>query len=202
MHGPKPIKLNSREKRFLASHEIDPSSVMDFRGSNKAEAHEIAKSLGMEVIYWIPCNNCGSNLRTRNSACIECNRSALTRQRRHSAPGYCYLAYSPSTGLCKVGSSKTMKRRLPNLRTHRYAGASDWEELGRGWVQKSGQIENEIRSKMGGLSADIEYNNDGAWHKSIEAVKIDPKTAWWHFIRILNRNGASEIYKSKQLSLK
>ena len=189
------IKLSATQRKTLERYEVDHSTVMDFRPLSLSRAKVLAKSLDIEVIFWHPCKHCNSNIRTRNGDCINCRGGSLEFQRRHNRRGFCYLVHSPSTGQCKVGISSTMDRRIANLRAHRYAGANDWEEVGRGFVENCGEVEKDIRMKMGGVPNKSQYSNDGNWHESTEAVFIDVNTAWWHFIRGLRRHRAVDVEK-------
>lgn len=143
--------LTNDEKSFLAHHNMSVDDVFDGRGLPKDEIKARTKELGKKIYIGSPCSKGGHRLRTRSGGhCVQCNTSQIAYSSRHSESGYVYIAASLKQRLIKVGITKSISERDESLSVpgYKYAGLDDLRMLFWAKVEKYGEVESKVHSKL------------------------------------------------------
>jgi hypothetical protein len=186
--------LTDKEYVFLVSQKILPSQLFDARGRPPTTWGEDAKSQGLMFGLCEPCS-AGHRLRNRSGQCIECNTARIAYIRRHSTPGFVYIASSRVGKLHKVGSCYDIEQRQQRLNYDSYAGCNDWKIIAYSRSQSMGTLEFEIHRALTKEKVERTYEKSGSIYTTRESfvnlkkvwqayrtatTKLDPKDKWQH----------------------
>jgi hypothetical protein len=123
-----------------------------------------------------PCLAAGHTIRTRAGHCAQCDTARIAFQRRHSSPGFVYVAASPRLRLHKVGSSKNALQRLATLNHCGYGGTSDWSLIDQIYSDNAGQTEFNVHTQLERFRHPVRYQRDGSWVECREIFKTSATT--------------------------
>jgi hypothetical protein len=169
--------LSDEEKRFLTQHGIPTKDVLDVRSVRRREWEPQAKTRGVYIVLGSPCGRAGHRLRTRAGHCAQCDPKKIAFQKRHSATGFVYVAFSVAQKLVKIGSTSSINTRGRTLRNQEYAGANDWRIRRWARVKNMGKVENDAHSLLKGSSSPRAYQKDGRPQQAAEVYRCHPLEA-------------------------
>ncbi len=150
-------KLTKDQILFLEKHGIALDQVFDASGMRRAEYKAAMKERGYLIAIGVnPCR-AGHTMKTRAFSCPECDPARLEYLRRYRQPGYVYFARSSSTGLKKIGISKSPKSRIAQSNVHGLGMVSDWKILRADYCKEAGVVEQKILSVMRDYLVNIDY---------------------------------------------
>ena len=186
--------LTDSEYVFLVSQKILPTQLFDARGRPATSWNDEAKSLGFLFGLGEPCF-AGHRIRIRSGHCIQCDTSRIAYIRRHSAPGFVYVASSRAGKIHKVGSCSDIDQRQQRLNYDAYAGCNDWKIIAYSRSQSMGSLEFEIHRSLDKEKIERTYDKSGSTYTTREAfgnlrkvwqayraatTKVDAKDKWQH----------------------
>ena len=166
-----------QEIDFLKAQRIPESLIFHGGGLPKRLYKQIMKELGAILITGAsPCKAAGHTIRTRAGHCAQCDTANIAFQRRHSSPGFVYIATSPRLGLHKVGSSKDVNKRLYSLNRFGYGGSDDWSLVDQVYSATAGKTEFNVHAQLEQFRHPIRYQRDGSWVECREIFKASATT--------------------------
>jgi hypothetical protein len=168
------MSLTDEEIQFLRWHNLSQEDVYDGRHQSKRSREAAAKSTGKDLILVrtsSACRAAGHRIKTRAGHCFQCDPLNLVYLRRHSTPGYVYVAGSLSGRAIKIGTAGDIPQRERQLRAERYAGFADWEVLFSIQVREAGRVEHDAASRVPGQRVFRNYVKDGYSQTAIEVIK-------------------------------
>jgi hypothetical protein len=193
------MNLTPRELAFLSHHRIDEDDIYDARGTRPRDWTSIARDQGYDFVLVDPYD-CGHRLRTRANACIECKHHNIAFVRRERQNGWVYLACLPRKGIIKVGCTKDPLEREQSLREQGYGQSIDWRFFAAAEVDGMGRVERDILRVIPGDRIAGTYLNRHNGQMCRELIKCRPTTAYWHFIRVVNRKSGRNVWKRTDIS--
>lgn len=166
-----------QEIAFLNSQRIPESLVFHCGGLPKRLYTPIMEKLGAILVTGAsPCQAASHTIRTRAGHCAQCDTARIAFQRRHSSPGFVYIAASPKLGLHKVGSSTDVAKRLVTLSRLGYGGADDWYLIDQLFSANSGETEFNVHSRLDKFRYPVRYQRDGSWIECREIFRASGGT--------------------------
>ena len=166
-----------QEIAFLNSQHIPESLVFHSGGLPKRLYKPIMEDLGAILVTGAsPCHASGHTIRTRAGHCAQCDTARIAFQRRHSSPGFVYVAASPKLGLHKVGSSTDVVKRLCTLNNCGYGGADDWYLIDQLFSANAGETEFNVHAQLDKFRYPVRYQRDGSWVECREIFRTSSTT--------------------------
>lgn len=158
------MALSAGQKAFLGEHGIPLSMVFNAKGMPSSRYKPIMKAGDFLVAYGVtPCGRGGHTLRTRYGHCVQCNTKDIAYIRRHSEPGYVYLAHSKLKNLVKVGASTDPNVRERSLNGYAYGGASDWVVIEQFHTKDYAKHEHLAHQRLAAHRTSGKYFDHGGW---------------------------------------
>ena len=166
-----------QEIAFLKSQRIPESLVFHGGGLPKRLYRPIMEELGAILVTGAsPCQAASHTIRTRSGHCAQCDTARIAFQRRHSSPGFVYIAASPKLGLHKVGSSTNVANRLVTLSHLGYGGADDWYLIDQLFSANAGETEFNVHSRLDKFRYPVRYQREGSWVECREIFRTSGAT--------------------------
>lgn len=166
-----------QEIAFLKAQRIPESLVFHGGSLPKRLYRPLMQELGAILITGAsPCLAAGHTIRTRAGHCAQCDTARIAFQRRHSSPGFVYVAASPRLRLHKVGSSKNALQRLATLNHCGYGGTSDWSLIDQIYSDNAGQTAFNVHTQLERFRHPVRYQRDGSWVECREIFKTSATT--------------------------
>lgn len=166
------MKLTADELAFLKKYNLSPNDVYDGRNQSQVRRKMEAERLGKILVLGSPCSKAGHRLRMRAGHCFQCDPKKLAFQKRHSEPGYVYIAGSLSGRLIKIGTTEfNLRQRHLKLRWESYGGLSDWELLFWAKVNEGGRVEQSALTNLEGYRVMKKYTKDGMSQVAVELLQ-------------------------------
>lgn len=160
--------LTASELRFLRSQGLCPDDVMDVRHMPQRMWFREIKERGKTIALGSRCRKAGHRLRSKKGHCVQCDTKILAFASRFNLRQYLYIAGSLHARLIKIGVSKDLRQRLRQIRAERHGDARDWEVIYAVEIERAGEIEDRVLSRLGRYSIDSHYWKDGVLRQSIE----------------------------------
>lgn len=158
------MALSAGQKAFLGEHGIPLSMVFNAKGMPSSRYKPIMKAGEFLVAYGVtPCGRGGHTLRTRYGHCVQCDTKHIAYIRRHSEPGYVYLAHSKSKNMVKIGASIDPNVRESHLNSYAYGGASDWVVIESIFTKNHAKHEHLAHQHLAAHRTSGEYFDRGGW---------------------------------------
>jgi hypothetical protein len=155
-------RLTSEQQRFLNDQRVPLSRVFDATGMTQSQYTTAMKALEFDVAIGVkPCAKAGHTLRTRYGHCVQCGTHNLAFLKRYDDPGDVYVASSSSTGLVKIGTSKSASQRISMLSGEGYGGGSDWSLRFHSYCQRAGRVEFIAQRKLQHIRRNASYLKAG-----------------------------------------
>lgn len=168
------MPFTDEELRFLGWHNLSREDVYDGRYQSKRSREAAAKEAGKDLILVrssAACRAAGHRIKTRAGHCFQCDPLKLVYLRRHSTPGYVYVAGSLSGRVIKIGTAKDIPQRANKLRAEQYAGFGDWRILFSIRVSEAGKVEHDASARVPGRRNFRSYFKDGVEQTAIEVLQ-------------------------------
>lgn len=166
-----------QEIAFLKAQRIPESLVFHGGSLPKRLYRPLMQELGAILITGAsPCQAAGHTIRTRAGHCAQCDTARIAFQRRHSSPGFVYVAASPRLRLHKVGSTNNVSKRLGTLNHCGYGGTSDWGLIDQVYSNNAGQTEFNVHAQLEQFRHPVRYQRDGSWVECREIFKASATT--------------------------
>ena len=166
-----------QEIAFLQAQRIPESLVFHSGGLPKRLYKPIMRELeAILVTGTTPCAAAGHTIRTRAGHCAQCDTARIAFQRRHSSPGFVYVAVSKRLGLHKVGSCLNVSRRLTALNSCGYGSTSDWEVVDQIYSSNAGQTEFEVHALLDPYRSPVRYLRENSWVECRETFRTSSAT--------------------------
>ncbi|WP_374426279.1 GIY-YIG nuclease family protein [Tabrizicola sp.] len=191
--------LSDSEYVFLVSQKILPSQLFDARGRNATSWGDEAKSQGYLFGLGIPCLS-GHRIRLRSGHCCQCDTSRIAYIRRHSAPGFVYIASSTTGKIHKVGSCSDIAERQTRLNYDSYAGFDDWKIIAFAKSQSMGAVEFDIHRALEDERIDRSYKKSGSTYIAREVFK-DLRKVWSAYRTATLKIDAKEKWQIRNIML-
>jgi len=161
-------ELTTEELAFLRSQGLGPDDVFDARWMSQARWFREIKEAGKTVALGNPCRKAGHRLRSRKGHCVQCDTKILAFAGRYDLKQYLYVAGSLSARLIKIGVCKDLLQRIRQICAERHGDARDWEVIYAVEIDRAGEIEDRILSRLGRYAIDSHYWKNGFLQQSIE----------------------------------
>jgi hypothetical protein len=187
------------EIRFLARHGFGPEDVYDGRHESKTSREAAAKSAGKDLVLVrrsAACRAAGHRIKTRAGHCFQCDPLKIVYLRRHSSPGYVYVAGSLSRRVIKIGTASDIPQRARQLRAERYAGFADWVVLFSIEASEAGKVEHDASARVEGRRVFSPYFKDGVEQTAIEVLECSFSAAAKAVKESLGPTDTAEPWKS------
>jgi len=166
-----------QEIAFLKSQRIPESLVFHGGGLPKKLYKPIMEELGAILVTGTsPCHAAGHTIRTRAGHCAQCDTARIAFQRRHSSPGFVYVAVSAKLGLYKVGSSTDTVKRVKMLNHCGYGGAADWNLIDQVFSPNAGETEFRVHAQLEQFRYPVRYQHEGSWVECREIFRTSGTT--------------------------
>jgi hypothetical protein len=160
--------LTESELRFLRSQCLGPDDVMDVRHMPQWMWFQEIKERGKTIALGSRCRKAGHRLRSTKGHCVECDTKILAFASRFNLKQYLYIAGSLRARLIKIGVCKDLGQRIRQICAERHGDARDWEVIYAVEIERAGEIEDRVLSRLGQYSIYSHYWKDGVLQQSIE----------------------------------
>jgi T5orf172 domain len=163
--------LTESELRFLRSQGLGPDDVMDVRHMSQWHWFQRIKEEGKSIALGSKCRKAGHRLRSTKGHCVQCDTKVLAFAGRFNLKQYLYIAGSLKARLIKIGVCKDLSQRLRQICAERHGDARDWEVLYAVEIERAGELEDRVLTRLGQYSIYSTYWKDGVIQQSIELRK-------------------------------
>lgn len=160
--------LTPAELAFLRSQNLTSDDVFDARWMTQARWFREIKEAGKTVALGSPCRKAAHRLRSRKGHCVQCDTKILAFAGRYDLKQCLYIAGSLSARLIKIGVCKDLLQRIRQICTERHGDARDWEIIYAVEIDRAGEIEERVLSRLGRYAIDSQYWKNGFLQQSIE----------------------------------
>lgn len=190
------MKFNPDELDFLKRLGIRHEEVHDGRNQSQAHRRIEAERLGKILVLGPPCQAAQHRLRTRAGHCVQCDPKKLAYQRRHTSPGFVYIAGSKSGKVLKIGTANDIDQRHRQLCAERYGELGDWVVLFHMKVDEGGRIEQAALSQLKKFITVRNYTKDGTVQKAAEILRCGFASTLMAVSDAIGDNERSELWMS------
>ena len=197
--GGRQLVITGDEVQLLSRHGFHSFDVLWVGDQRPRDWKVAAKESGFDLVL-VESSRCGHRLKTRTNSCFECNPQSIKRLQRHYRAGTVYIAYAEEVSLLKVGSTENIDIRMKTLRNQGYGEVNDWRLIAAADVSCAGKIETQLLNMLPGERREAGYLNRHNGQRSRELIKCAPRTAWWHFVRLINRVNGRIKFKHAELT--
>lgn len=162
------MDLTPTELAFLRSQGLTADDVMDVRYMPQWLWFQRIKEEGKTIALGSRCRKAGHRLRSTKGHCVQCDTKVLAFAGRFNLKQYVYIAGSLHARLIKIGVCKDLNQRIRQICTERHGDARDWEVIYAVEIERAGEIEDRVLSRLGRYSINSHYWKDGVLQQSIE----------------------------------
>jgi hypothetical protein len=160
--------LTASELKFLRSQGLGPNDVMDVRHLPQWMWFQEIKERGKTIALGSRCRKAGHRLRSTKGHCVQCDTKILAFASRFNLKQYLYIAGSLDARLIKIGVCKDLGQRIRQICAERHGDARDWEVIYAVEIERAGEIEAGVLSRLRQYSICSHYWKDGMLQQSIE----------------------------------
>ncbi|OAF16639.1 hypothetical protein AYJ54_37800 [Bradyrhizobium centrolobii] len=161
-------ELTADELAFLLRQGLGPDDVLDVRRMTRSYWFQEIKRLNKTIALGSACKKGGHRLRSRKGHCVQCDSSKIAFAGRHDLTQYLYIAGSLRARLIKIGVCKDLRQRIRQICTERHGDARDWEVIYAVEIERAGEIEERVLSRLGHFAIHSHYWKNGSLQQSIE----------------------------------
>ncbi|RJF74264.1 GIY-YIG nuclease family protein [Rhodopseudomonas palustris] len=126
------------------------------------------KERGKTIALGTRCRKAGHRLRSTKGHCVQCDTKILAFANRFRLKQHLYIAGSLHARLIKIGVCKDLGQRIRQICAEGHGAARDWEVIYAVEIERAGEIEDRVLSRLGHHSIDSDYWKDGVLQQSIE----------------------------------
>lgn len=160
--------LKPSELAFLHSQNLTADDVYDARFMYQLQWFKEIKEAGKTIALGSPCRKAGHRLRSRKGHCVQCDTKILAFAGRYDLKQYLYVAGSLQARLIKIGVCKDLRQRINQICSERHGDARDWAVIYAVEIERAGEIEERVLSRLGKFAIDSSYWKNGFQQQSIE----------------------------------
>lgn len=142
--------------------------MFDARDYSQATWFRLIKEAGKTVALGSPCRKAGHRLRSRKGHCVQCDTKILAFAGRYDPKQYLYVAGSLRARLIKIGVCKDLRQRIRQICAERHGDARDWEVIYAVEIERAGEIEGRVLTRLDCFTIHSQYWKNGSLQKSIE----------------------------------
>ena len=178
-------QLSPEDVAFVERHQIPLSKI--FNGNHMATGplKDGMKSAGAWIaVNARACQAAGHTIRTNGGHCAQCAPKTIAFAKRHTEPGFIYVATSSSGGLVKVGMTINIEQREAQLNGYSYGSQRDWKITHVRHSTEAGKEEFQAHRLLSKYSTTGTYYKDGDWVDCYELFSCSNG----HCIKILSGN--------------
>lgn len=161
-------ELTPVELVFLRSQGLTSDDVFDARWMSQARWFKEIKEAGKTIALGSPCRKARHRLRSRKGHCVQCDTKVLAFAGRFELKQYLYIAGSINARLIKIGVCKDIRQRIGQICAERHGDARDWEVIYAVEIERAGEIEDHVLSRLGRYAISSTYWKNGFLQQSIE----------------------------------